>query len=65
MALQAPRGITVLGVDEGTALVGRDGAWQVRGVGRVTVWRGRTRTRYRAGEVVRLGGAPEDGGARN
>jgi cyanophycinase len=57
MALQAPRGTVVLGVDEGTAVVGRDGAWQVRGAGRVTVWRGRHRTRYRAGDVIQLGSA--------
>ncbi len=54
MALQAPRGLTVLGVDENTGLVGRDGSWQVRGAGRVTVWRGRHRTRHRHGDVVRL-----------
>ena len=40
MILRAPRGTTVLGLDEGTAAIGRDGAWQVRGRGRVTVWRG-------------------------
>lgn len=52
MALQAPAGVTVLGVDENTGLIGRDGSWQVRGAGRVTVWRGRHRTRHRAGEVI-------------
>ncbi|HEY0443937.1 MAG TPA: Type 1 glutamine amidotransferase-like domain-containing protein, partial [Candidatus Limnocylindrales bacterium] len=36
MALQAPRGGAVLGIDEGTAIVGRDGAWQVHGDARVT-----------------------------
>ena len=56
IALQAPRGSTVLGIDEGTAAVGRDGAWQVHGRSRVTVWRGRRRDRYRAGEVFRLDG---------
>lgn len=50
IALQAPRGSLVLGIDEGTALVGRDGSWQVHGPGRVTVWRGRHRDRYRVGE---------------
>ena len=33
---------------------GRDGAWQVHGTGRVTVWRGRRRERFRAGEVFRV-----------
>jgi len=55
IALQAPRGSHVLGIDEETALVGRDGAWQVHGRSRVTVWQGRRRERYRAGEIFRLG----------
>lgn len=54
MALQAPRGSTVIGIDEDTAVVGRDGAWQVHGRSRVTVWRGRHRDRYRAGDAFRL-----------
>ena len=54
VALQAPRGSIVLGIDEDTAVVGRDGAWQVHGAGRVTVWRGRQRERFRRGEVFRL-----------
>lgn len=54
IALQAPRGSLVLGIDEETALVGRDGAWQVHGRSRVTVWRGRRRDRYRAGETFRI-----------
>ncbi|MEX2184492.1 MAG: Type 1 glutamine amidotransferase-like domain-containing protein [Chloroflexota bacterium] len=54
IALQAPRGCAVLGIDEGTAVVGRDGAWQVHGRARVTVWRGRHRDRFRAGEAFRL-----------
>jgi cyanophycinase len=54
IALQAPRGSVVLGIDEGTAVIGRDGAWQVHGRARVTLWRGRRRDRYRAGEVFRL-----------
>jgi cyanophycinase len=54
IALQAPRGSVVLGIDEDTALVGRDGAWQVRGAARVTVWRGRRRDRFRAGDTFRL-----------
>lgn len=54
IAFQAPRGSVVLGIDEGTAIVGRDGAWQVHGRSRVTVWRGRHRDRYRSGETFRL-----------
>ena len=54
IALQAPRGSHVLGIDEQTAVVGRDGAWQVHGRSRVTVWQGRRRDRYRAGEIFRL-----------
>jgi cyanophycinase-like exopeptidase len=53
-ALQAPRGVVVLGIDEETAVVGHNGAWQVHGVGRVTVWRGRRRERFRRGEAFRL-----------
>ena len=49
VALQSPRGSVVLGIDEETAVVGRDGSWQVHGRSRVTVWRGRHRERYRAG----------------
>jgi cyanophycinase len=54
IALQAPRGSVVLGIDEDTGVVGRDGAFQVHGAARVTVWRGRRRERYRAGEVFRV-----------
>jgi cyanophycinase-like exopeptidase len=54
IVLQSPRGGVVLGIDEETAAVGRDGAWQVHGRGRVTVWRGRRRERFRAGEVFRV-----------
>ncbi len=53
IALQAPRGGAVLGIDENTAVVGRSGAWQVHGAGRVTVWRGRRRERFRKGEAFR------------
>ena len=59
IAFQAPRGSVVLGIDEGTAAVGRDGAWQVHGRSRVTVWRGRHRDRYRDGEVFRIDGIDE------
>ncbi len=54
IAFQAPRGTVVLGIDEGTAVIGHDGGWQVHGVSRVTVWRGRRRERFRAGEVFRI-----------
>jgi cyanophycinase-like exopeptidase len=54
IVLQAPHGVTTLGVDEETAAVGRDGSWQVQGAGRVTVWRGRHRERFRCGEVFRI-----------
>ena len=54
IALQAPRGSLVLGIDEETALVGQDGAWQVHGRSRVTVWRGHRRERFRAGDTFRL-----------
>ena len=43
-----------LGIDEDTAVVGRSGAWQVHGRGRVTVWRGRRRERFRKGDAFRL-----------
>jgi cyanophycinase len=54
IALQAPRGGVVLGLDERTAVVGRDGSWQVHGASRVTVWRGRRRERFRSGETFRI-----------
>jgi cyanophycinase len=54
VVLQAPRGSAVLGIDEETAVVGRDGSWQVHGRSRVTVWRGRRRERFHAGDVFRL-----------
>ena len=54
LALQAPRGAIVLGIDEETAVVGRHGAWQVHGAGRVTVWRGRRRERFRKVDAFRV-----------
>ncbi len=60
VVLTAPRGTIVLGVDEDTAAVGLEGTWQVRGRGRVTVWRGRSRARHRDGESFCLGGQEED-----
>ena len=53
-ALLAPRGSVVLGIDEETAAIGQDGTWRVQGRGRVTVWRGRGRSRHRAGETFRV-----------
>jgi len=54
VALQAPRGVAVLGIDEETGVIGRNGAWQVHGAGRVTVWRGRHRERFRRGDAFRI-----------
>jgi cyanophycinase len=54
VVLQAPLGSVVLGIDEDTAVVGRDGAWQVQGRSRVTLWHGRHRDRYRAGDTFRF-----------
>ena len=54
IALQSPRGSVVLGIDEDTGIVGSDGSWQVRGRSRVTVWRGRHRERYKAGDTFRI-----------
>ena len=51
IALQSPRGSVVIGIDEETGIVGTDGAWQVRGRARVTVWRGRHRERFRDGDT--------------
>jgi cyanophycinase len=52
LALSAPEGAIVVGIDEDTALVGLDGAWQIQGRGRVTLWRGSRRRRYREGSSV-------------
>jgi cyanophycinase-like exopeptidase len=54
IVLQAPRELATIGIDEETAIVGNDGAWQVQGRGRATVWHGRSRERYRAGEAFRI-----------
>ena len=54
MVLLAPAGTVVLGIDEETALVDRGGGWQVHGPGRVTVWRGKDRTRHTNGDSIRL-----------
>ena len=52
LALAVPDGALLVGIDEDTALVGRDGEWRVRGRGRVTIWRGTRRERRRAGSAV-------------
>lgn len=57
IALQAPRGSTLLGIDEHTALVGRDRSWQVHGSGGVTIWRGTRRQRFGPGDTFRIIGA--------
>jgi cyanophycinase-like exopeptidase len=54
IALQAPRGSVLIGIDEDTAIVGRDGSWEVHGRARVTVWRGRRRERFRSGDVFQV-----------
>ena len=54
MVLQSPRDIAVLGIDEDTGVVVRDERFEVHGRGRVTVWRGRSRERYRRGETFRI-----------
>lgn len=54
LVLAAPAGAVVVGIDEETALVGRDGEWEVQGRGRVTVWRGSRRERHRAGSAISL-----------
>lgn len=54
MALQAPREVALLGIDRDTAIVGREGMWQVYGRARVTIWRGRHRERFRRGETFGL-----------
>jgi cyanophycinase len=54
LVLQAPRGLSILGIDEETAAIGQNGGWQVQGRGRVTVWHGRNRERFRRGDVFRI-----------
>lgn len=61
VALQAPKGGVILGIDEDTAAVGCNNSWQVHGRGRVTVWRGRHRERFRRGEAFRIDGLDADG----
>jgi len=48
-----PSGTAVLGIDADTALIGQGGTWKVRGLGRVSYFRGAVQ-RYRDGEIVPL-----------
>jgi cyanophycinase-like exopeptidase len=58
------KGPTTVGVDGSTALVGREGHWSVYGSGSVTVFAGKQRTRYTAGQQVRLPALPEESAPR-
>ncbi len=51
---RAPADSVVLGIDEDTAAIGGGDTWQVRGSGRITVWRGLHRERHRSGETFRI-----------
>lgn len=48
------RKVTVVGIDGSTALIGSNGRWMVQGRGGVTVFTGKHKTRYLAGEEVLL-----------
>lgn len=50
--LRPPDGVTVLGIDEDTALIGDEGTWRVHGRQQVWVLGRDGRTPYTAGEVV-------------
>jgi cyanophycinase len=54
LALSAPSGLALLGIDRDTAVIGWNGSWEVHGIARVTVWRGRHRERHRRGDAFRL-----------
>lgn len=49
---EAPAGVSVVGIDEDTALVGEDGTWTVHGRQSVWVLTSEGRTPYAAGEVA-------------
>jgi cyanophycinase-like exopeptidase len=59
LAMGAPRGVYVVGIDRDAAMVGRDGVWEVHGPARVTVWRGLHRRRHRSGEAFRISASTE------
>ena len=54
VVLMPPWSGAVVGIDRQTTLIGREGSWQVLGQGRVTVWRGRRRSRHHDGETIRI-----------
>lgn len=54
VVLMPPWSGVVVGIDRQTTLIGRDGTWQVLGHGRVTIWRGRRRSRHHDGETMRM-----------
>lgn len=58
------RDATTVGIDGSTALVGREGRWTVYGSGSVTVFAGKRRTRYTAGQKVSLPSLPEESSTR-
>jgi cyanophycinase len=47
-----PKGATLVGIDEATALVLSEGAWRVRGSGVVTVYEAGTTTAYEGGSTI-------------
>jgi cyanophycinase len=51
---RVPKGVTVVGVAGSTALVGSEQTWTVCGRGSVTVFAGKRKQQYRAGESVPL-----------
>src|SRR5947209_4733205 len=48
------RKVTVVGIDGSTALVGSNGQWMVQGRGGVSIFKGKHKRRYLAGEEVGL-----------
>jgi len=55
MRRSLPAGVTLVGLDECTGLVGDGRDWRALGAGEVTVYRGETPEVRRAGEAIRLG----------
>ena len=51
-----PLGVTLVGVDEKTGLLGQDSQWQVIGAGGVTLLQAGQQTQYASGEMVPLYG---------
>jgi len=50
--------VPILGLQDRTALVGRDGRYQVMGAGTCTIVRDATRRPYRSGDEIRLPAVP-------